>query len=99
MDNGTVERANYESSSKRARRAMSRTSLKNGVVKDFQWRTGRWLWMPRITDHVYWGWNPTGEAARVVFHHVGYWLCLGWSTIEELPASDPRAMVFRMEHE
>lgn len=97
MDNGAIERANWESSSKRAKFAMTRTKIRGGLVKDFSWRSGRWCWMPRITDHVYYGWNLEGGPAGVIFHHVGYWLCLGWSTIEELPTSDPRSLQFRRE--
>jgi hypothetical protein len=93
----SIERANFDSSTERAKEAMTWVRKHGGIVKDFKFRTGRWCWVPRITDHVYYGWNPTGGPALVVFHHVGYWLCFGWSSIEELPASDKRVLAFRKE--
>lgn len=93
-----VEQINFETSSARAKRARTFwKTTRGGRVKEFQWRTGRWVWLPRITDHVYYGWNPAGGPASVVFHRQSYWLCLGWSTMEELPGTDPRVLAFRKE--
>lgn len=91
----STERANFDSSTARAHEAMTWLREHGGVVKDFKCKTGRWVWWPRITDHVYYGWNPHGGPALIVFHHVGYWLCLGWSSLEELPATDPRVVTFK----
>lgn len=90
----SAERANFESSTARAKEARTMTRISGSRVKDFKFKTGRWFWFPNVTDHVYYGWNPTGGPALVVFHHVGYWLCVGWSSIEELPATDPRVVAF-----
>ncbi len=90
-----VERANFEMSSKRAQAAMTWVREHNGIAKDFKFNTGRWVWWPVTSDHVYHGWNATGGPASVVLHHVGYWLCLGWSSIEELAVTDPRAVAFK----
>lgn len=88
-----MEQEDYERSLKRAKRARSRTRTHGTVVSDFKWWTGRWHWWPKRTERVCHGWNPTGGPALMLYHCVVYWLCLGFSQMEQLGVNDPRAIV------
>ena len=77
-------RTDFEDSTKRATRWQSNPKrTKQGAVKDFLWNTGRWCWLPKTIKERGYGWNEQGGTALHITHTRRYWLCMGWSTIEE----------------
>ena len=80
-----TNRSDFEDSVKRARKAYGSTHvLRDGTVKDFQWVTGCWFWLPTTFCEIVRGWNPTGGEATHIQHSRRYWFCMGWSTMVEL---------------
>lgn len=92
-----MDRTDFETSTKRAKRAQSQTRIFGNLVTDFKWvtrtETGRirWQWLPRIEEAMVPLWNPSGGPALLGYSKRTYWLCLGWSLLEFIPEDDPRA--------
>ena len=83
-----MERSDFETSTKRARVAQSRTRVSGNIMRDFKWVTGRWKWWPDQTTVSCQVWNERGGPALNGLHRRTYWLCMGWSRIEVFPVND-----------
>jgi hypothetical protein len=90
-----VDRQDFETSRARAQRAKTRTVSHGSVTRDFSWHTGQWVWWPKTTEHLYHGWNAHGGPALIVFHRQTYWLCLGWSCMEEQGATPEQLTILQ----
>lgn len=87
--NGDFDRHSYETSLERAQRAVTRSRSHGNIVKDFQRKTGLWYWLPHREHGRGFYFNPQGGKAFDTIYHKTYWLCMGWSTVEILPAENP----------
>jgi len=83
-----MERSDFENSTKKAQRYLTRSRVSGLVTKDFMWATGRWRWWPERFTQAVFLWNPEGGAALNGVHRRTYWLCMGWSRIEVRPDVD-----------